>query len=38
MGAIDEDGFVTLHDRSRNLIISGGARIYPREVEEAASA
>jgi long-chain acyl-CoA synthetase len=35
MGAIDEDGFVTLHDRSKDLIISGGANIYPREVEEA---
>ena len=35
MGAIDEDGFVTLHDRSRDVIISGGTNIYPREVEEA---
>ena len=35
MGAMDEDGFVTLHDRSRDVIISGGANIYPREVEEA---
>jgi acyl-CoA synthetase (AMP-forming)/AMP-acid ligase II len=34
MGTIDEDGFVTLHDRSKDLIISGGANIYPREVEE----
>jgi acyl-CoA synthetase (AMP-forming)/AMP-acid ligase II len=34
MGAIDEDGFVTLHDRSKDLIISGGTNIYPREVEE----
>ncbi len=35
MGALDDDGFLTLHDRSRDLIISGGANIYPREVEEA---
>ena len=33
-GALDEDGFLTLHDRSRDVIISGGANIYPREVEE----
>ena len=34
MGAMDEDGFLTLKDRSKDLIISGGANIYPREVEE----
>ena len=34
MGAMDEDGFVTLHDRSKDIIISGGSNIYPREVEE----
>ena len=34
MGAMDEDGFVTLHDRSKDVIISGGTNIYPREVEE----
>jgi acyl-CoA synthetase (AMP-forming)/AMP-acid ligase II len=34
MGAMDEDGFVTLHDRSKDMIISGGSNIYPREVEE----
>ncbi|MCE2990040.1 MAG: AMP-binding protein, partial [Nitrosomonadaceae bacterium] len=34
MGALDEDGFLTLKDRSKNLIISGGSNIYPREVEE----
>ncbi len=31
---MDEDGFVTLHDRSKDMIISGGSNIYPREVEE----
>jgi len=35
MGALDADGFLTLHDRSKDVIISGGANIYPREVEEA---
>ena len=34
MGAMDQDGFVTMHDRSKDLIISGGSNIYPREVEE----
>ena len=34
MGSMDCDGFVTLHDRSKDMIISGGANIYPREVEE----
>ena len=34
MGAFDEDGYLTLKDRSKDLIISGGANIYPREVEE----
>ena len=35
MGAIDADGYLTLHDRSKDMIISGGTNIYPREVEEA---
>ena len=34
VGSIDQDGFLTLRDRSKDLIISGGANIYPREVEE----
>ncbi|WP_296401640.1 hypothetical protein [Zoogloea sp.] len=31
---MDSHGFVTLKDRSKDLIISGGSNIYPREVEE----
>ena len=34
VGAIDEQGFLTLKDRSKDMIISGGSNIYPREVEE----
>ncbi len=34
VGAFDEDGYLTLKDRSKDLIISGGSNIYPREVEE----
>jgi long-chain acyl-CoA synthetase len=34
IGAFDADGFLTLWDRSKDVVISGGANIYPREVEE----
>src|ERR1700677_3192921 len=34
LGAIDERGFLTLLDRTKDLVISGGSNIYPREVEE----
>lgn len=34
VGSFDEDGYLTLRDRSKDLIISGGMNIYPREVEE----
>ncbi len=35
MGCFDEEGFLTLKDRSKDMIISGGTNIYPREIEEA---
>ena len=34
VGVMDDDGFITLQDRSKDVIISGGTNIYPREVEE----
>ena len=35
MGYMDEDGFVYLVDRKKDMIVSGGENIYSREVEEA---
>jgi long-chain acyl-CoA synthetase len=32
VGRLDDEGFLTLLDRSTDLIISGGSNIYPREV------
>lgn len=34
IGHFDSDGYLTLTDRSKDVIISGGTNIYPREVEE----
>ncbi|MCC3306199.1 AMP-binding protein [Sneathiella sp. HT1-7] len=34
IGFADEEGFITLKDRSKDMIISGGSNIYPREIEE----
>jgi len=34
LGSFDENGFLTLRDRSKDMSISGGSNIYPREIEE----
>src|SRR3546814_11032122 len=34
VGAMDADGYLTLKDRSKDVVISGGSNIYPREIEE----
>ena len=34
VGSLDDDGYLTLTDRSKDMIVSGGSNIYPREVEE----
>jgi long-chain acyl-CoA synthetase len=35
LGTKDSDGFVTIVDRKKDLVIRGGFNVYPREVEEA---
>ena len=35
VGRLSADGFLTLTDRAKDVVISGGTNIYPREVEEA---
>jgi fatty-acyl-CoA synthase len=34
-GVMDEDGYVYIHDRIKDMIISGGENVYPAEVESA---
>jgi fatty-acyl-CoA synthase len=34
VGSFDDRGYLTLRDRSKDVVISGGSNIYPREVEE----
>jgi long-chain acyl-CoA synthetase len=35
MGRLDDDGYVTILDRKKDLIIRGGFNVFPRDVEEA---
>ena len=34
LGYVDDDGFVFIVDRKKDLIIRGGYNVYPREIEE----
>ncbi len=33
IGEVDEEGFITICDRSKDMIISGGENVYPAEIE-----
>jgi fatty-acyl-CoA synthase len=35
LGSVDADGYLTIHDRLRDVIIRGGENVYPAEVEAA---
>jgi fatty-acyl-CoA synthase len=34
LGVIDQEGYLTLVDRAKDLIVTGGFNVYPREVED----
>lgn len=34
IAVVDEEGFISIVDRKKDVIICGGANVYPREVEE----
>jgi acyl-CoA synthetase (AMP-forming)/AMP-acid ligase II len=33
LGVMDEEGYISLVDRARDMVISGGENIYPKEIE-----
>jgi long-chain acyl-CoA synthetase len=37
MGFLDEDGYVFLVDRKKDMVDSGGVKVYPRDIEEVAA-
>jgi long-chain acyl-CoA synthetase len=34
IGVIDEDGYVAIVDRKKDMVLRGGMNVYPREIEE----
>jgi fatty-acyl-CoA synthase len=34
IGVMDDDGFITLIDRAKDMLISGGENVYPKEIEQ----
>ena len=34
VGVMDEDGFITLIDRAKDMLIAGGENVYPKEIED----
>ena len=34
VGTIDAEGFITLLDRAKDMLISGGENVYPKEIED----
>jgi acyl-CoA synthetase (AMP-forming)/AMP-acid ligase II len=37
-GSLDADGYLTIRDRIKDMVVTGGENVYPREVEQALTA